>query len=265
MKFLKRIVQEIRKACSFSSFCLSVKLNSGDYMKARGLEQDETLEQVKWLVICGLVDIIEISGGSASSEPVRLLGDFTKKFLSKAPVKRESTRIRESFFASFAEKVRGLDSEVPIQLSGGYRSRVGMADAVESSDTDLVGLGRAAVVEPSLSATIILNSEVLDSEAFARLLEIKGLWLANIMPTRAVGQGLPIQFFYYNMKRLGAGLSSDPNVSLPLSRCMVLLALWRRKRDIYGRCCRCGVRLSRSKRELKRRLGHGSKLASCWV
>lgn len=214
LKFLQRIVQEIRSVCS-SSFCVSVKLNSGDYMKAGGLEQDEALEQVRWLVTCGMVDMVEISGGSASSEPVRLLGDFTKKSLSKAPVKKESTRIRESFFTDFAEKVQALKATVPIQLSGGYRSRVGMADAVESGSTDLVGLGRAAVIEPNLPTAIILNEDIPDSEAIALPLQIKGLWLADWMPVRVVGSGLPVQFFYYNMKLLGAGLPSDPNISLP--------------------------------------------------
>ena len=31
----------------------------------------------------------------------------------------ESTRIREAYFTEFAERVQGLNSKVPIQLSGG--------------------------------------------------------------------------------------------------------------------------------------------------
>ena len=184
-------------------------------MKAGGLQQDEALGQVRWLVTCGLVDMVEISGGSASSEPVRVLGDFTKKSMAKAPVKKESTRIRESFFADFAEKIQGLGSSVPIQLSGGYRSRVGMADAIESGSTDLIGLSRTAVIKPCLPAAIILNEDIPDSEAIALPHQIKGLWLARMMPVRVVGSGLPIQYFYYNMRLLGAGLPSDPNISLP--------------------------------------------------
>jgi len=59
-------------------------------------------------------------------------GSFTEKSLGKAPVKKESTRIRESFFADFSEKVQALNPKIPIQVSGGFRSRVGMADAIES-------------------------------------------------------------------------------------------------------------------------------------
>ncbi len=59
-------------------------------------------------------------------------GSFTEKSLGKAPVKKKSTRIRESFFADFSEKVQALNPKIPIQVSGGFRSRVGMADAIES-------------------------------------------------------------------------------------------------------------------------------------
>lgn len=43
-----------------------------------------------------------------------------------------------------------MDSDVPVCLSGGSRSRIGMADALESGSTDLNGLGRAAVLDPEV-------------------------------------------------------------------------------------------------------------------
>lgn len=49
--------------------------NSADYMESGGLEQDEALEQVRWLVTCGMVDMVEISGGSVEqNQKGRLLG-----------------------------------------------------------------------------------------------------------------------------------------------------------------------------------------------
>jgi 2,4-dienoyl-CoA reductase-like NADH-dependent reductase (Old Yellow Enzyme family) len=65
MKFLKRLVTEIR-AEHPAPFCLAVKINSGDYLEEGGLQQDEALEQVKWLVTCEMVDFVEISGGGLS-------------------------------------------------------------------------------------------------------------------------------------------------------------------------------------------------------
>lgn len=67
MKLLKRLVTEIREMCP-PPFCLSVKLNSADYMEKGGLTPEEGFEQVRWLATCGMVDFIEISGGNAEQK-----------------------------------------------------------------------------------------------------------------------------------------------------------------------------------------------------
>lgn len=36
-----------------------------------------------------------------------------------------------------------------------------------------------------------------------------------MIPVKVVGSGLPIQFFYFNMRRLGNGLMSDPDKGIP--------------------------------------------------
>lgn len=61
---LQRIVKEVREVCP-APYCLAVKLNSADYMLEGGLGQEEALEQVRWLIECGMVDMIDISGGNA--------------------------------------------------------------------------------------------------------------------------------------------------------------------------------------------------------
>lgn len=71
MAILRRLVNEIRAVCPHP-LCLSVKLNSADYMLAGGLQQDEGLEQMRWLVECGMVDFVEISGGNAESATDKL-------------------------------------------------------------------------------------------------------------------------------------------------------------------------------------------------
>ena len=135
--------------------------------------------------------------------------------MSQAPKMRESTRIREAFFTDFAERVQQISSPVPVQLSGGFRSRTGMADAVASGVCDLVGLGRAAVLEPSIPKDILLNEDMPDDLAFAEPHIVRGQWLARMIPVKVVGGGLALQFFYWNMRRLGNGLKSDPDASIP--------------------------------------------------
>ncbi|KAL6243105.1 hypothetical protein RBB50_010205 [Rhinocladiella similis] len=213
LRFVQRLIEEIRAVCP-PPFCLGVKLNSADYMDEGGLTQDEALGQVRWLVECGMVDFVEISGGNAESTTCELQNTFGEYSLTKAP-RRESTRIREAFFTGFAEKVQQLNSRVPIQLSGGFRSRNGMADALESGACDLIGLGRTAVLQPALPRDVLLNKAIPDDEALAMPHEVRGMWLAKMAPVKMVGASLAGQVFYYNMRRLASGLSADPCVSIP--------------------------------------------------
>lgn len=215
MKLLKRLVTEIR-AEHPAPFCLSVKLNSGDYMASGGLSCDEALEQVRWLVTCGLVDFVEISGGNAEQKTSGLHNSFTKQTLRTAPKIKASTRIREAFYTLFAERVALLEgTKCPLQLSGGFRSRTGMADAISSGACELIGLGRAAVLEPDIPKRVLLNPATDDCEALARPHIVRGQWFSNLVPVEVVGSGLPIQFWYFNMRRLGRGLSPDPDKSIP--------------------------------------------------
>lgn len=214
MTLLKRLVHEVRVRCP-PPYCLSVKLNSGDYMGSEGLQQEEALEQVRWLVTCGMIDFVEISGGNAEQKNSKLHNSFPSKTISKAPKMRESTRIREAFFTEFAEKIQAMKSPIPIQLSGGFRSRTGMADAIDSGVCELIGLGRAAVLEPELPRKVLLSADFDDDHALAMSHIVRGQWFANMMPAKVVGASLPIEVFYHNMRRLGSGLMSDPNASIP--------------------------------------------------
>ena len=90
-----------------------------------------------------------------------------------------------------------------------------MADAISSGTCDLIGLGRAAVLEPDIPKRVLLNPATGDHEALARPHIVRGQWFSNLVPVEVVGSGLPIQFWYYNMKRLGRGLSPDPDKSIP--------------------------------------------------
>lgn len=90
-----------------------------------------------------------------------------------------------------------------------------MADALASGECQLVGLGRSAVLEPELPVKVLLNPDYDDEGALARSHIVRGLWLGKMIPIKAVGSGLGIQFFYYNMRRLGKGLNAQPDVSIP--------------------------------------------------
>lgn len=82
-------------------------------------------------------------------------------------VQKASTIAREAFFLDFAQIVRQRFRDVPLMVTGGFRTRKGMEAALKGGACDLVGLGRPAVMNPSLPNNVLLNPEV--NEADARL------------------------------------------------------------------------------------------------
>ena len=122
---------------------VGIKLNSADFQKG-GFSEEESLEVVHALAAEGL-DLLEISGGTYTSSA--MLGvDASLK---------ESTRRREAYFLAYAERVRAARPELPLMLTGGFRTADGMVDAIASGAIDLVGLGRPLCVQPDFPADLL--------------------------------------------------------------------------------------------------------------
>ena len=69
---LERLIKEIRAVCP-RPYCLFVKLNLADYIATgSGLSTDQGLEQVRWLMQCYEVDMVEVSGGIAENKTSKL-------------------------------------------------------------------------------------------------------------------------------------------------------------------------------------------------
>lgn len=141
-RFVLEIVRAIRWEIGAST-PLAIKLNSADFQRG-GFGEDESLEVVHALAAEG-VDLLEISGGTYTSAAM----------LGVDPSLKESTRRREAYFLSYAERVRAELPDLPLMLTGGFRSIEGMADAVDSGAIDLVGLGRPLTVEPDVPADLL--------------------------------------------------------------------------------------------------------------
>lgn len=120
-----------------------------------GLSESEVLAQVSALSRAG-VDFIDISGGTYEDPQMTQ---------SREKPLRESTRLREAYFTEFAAKARKAAPETVVMVTGGFRTRVGMAAAVDGGACDLVGLARPTALEPALPREKMLNAEVGDEEA----------------------------------------------------------------------------------------------------
>lgn len=141
MRFVLEVYRAIRGATS-EGFSVGIKLNSADFQRG-GFTEAESLAVIEALSAEG-VDLVEISGGNYENPAMANGGAEVK----------ESTRVREAYFLEFAEKVRDRVS-VPLMVTGGFRSSEGMAAAVESGATDLVGLARPLAVEPGFPKRIL--------------------------------------------------------------------------------------------------------------
>lgn len=112
-----------------------------------GFTEEESLAVIQMLSEEG-IDLVEISGGNYEN-PAMAKGRKDVK---------ESTLAREAYFLEFAEKVRHTVS-VPLMVTGGFRSSRGMANAVSSGATDLVGVARPLAIEPDFPRRILSGED----------------------------------------------------------------------------------------------------------
>lgn len=136
-RFLREIVAAVRAAVG-PGYPISVKLNAADFQKG-GFTVDEAVVVAEMLAG---IDLLELSGGNYEQAAM---------FAETAP--KESTRKREAFFLDYAERIRER-VRTPLMLTGGFRTRAGMAEALASA-VDVIGLARPLIVEPDLPARLL--------------------------------------------------------------------------------------------------------------
>lgn len=160
-RFLLETVKAVRAAVG-EDFPVALKLNSADFQQG-GFSSDECLQVVQWLNACKL-DLLEISGGTY--EQPRLLGysGDAKTALDAAgapmaaPRKAESTRRREAYFLDYAAAMRRV-ATMPLMLTGGFRSRAGMEEALAGGAVDVIGLARPLCTDADVPRRLLAGSD----------------------------------------------------------------------------------------------------------
>jgi len=142
-RLLLEIVRATRRAVG-DDFPLSVKLNSADFQKG-GFDLPDCVRVAGWLA-GEKIDLLEISGGTY--EQPKLFG-YQGRAASAAEPQRTSTRRREAYFLEYAREIRAA-YPLPMMVTGGFRSRAAMAEALAADELDVIGLGRPVCTEPDL-------------------------------------------------------------------------------------------------------------------
>ncbi len=141
-RFVLAVYAAIRRQVG-PDYPVAIKLNSTDFQRG-GFTEEESLETIRALADAG-IDLIEISGGTyeAPGMGVNL----------QAP-KQASTVAREAYFLEFAEKVRAAVN-VPLMVTGGFRTAAGMNAALRAGALDLVGVARLLAIDPDAPAALL--------------------------------------------------------------------------------------------------------------
>ncbi|CAM3561764.1 MULTISPECIES: NADH:flavin oxidoreductase/NADH oxidase family protein [Saccharibacillus] len=133
MRFLIEIYDEMRRVLG-AGFPIGLKLNSADFKEGGFTEQDSE-EVVKAMAERG-IDLIEISGGNYENPKMSAEDDG------------------EVFFLKYAERMASI-VHVPIAVTGGFRSKLGMEEALAAGKTSMIGIARPLALIPDIPNQIM--------------------------------------------------------------------------------------------------------------
>lgn len=189
------------------AFAVGVKINSADFQRG-GFTEEESRAVISRLAGIG-VDLIEISGGSYESPAM----------MGRPVAASGSTQEREAYFLEYTRTVRDLAEQTPLAVTGGFRTRAGMADALASGACDMVGVGRPSAITPELAEGVI--DSATDSLTRRTLRVPVPRRLANTSTIKSLEGLLDLQWHTDQLHELGAGRS--PDIARPAWRTLVTI------------------------------------------
>ncbi|KHO20235.1 NADH:flavin oxidoreductase [Mycolicibacterium setense] len=194
MRFPIEVLRAVRAAVG-DRFPVGIKLNSADFQRG-GFTEDES-EKVVTRLAAEQIDLIEISGGTF--ERPAMMGSIA----------RQSTRDREAYFLTYAERVREHAGDVPLAVTGGFRSRTAMDRALAEGACDIVGIGRPLCIDPQAAQRLLDNAGHHAAAGTPRI-AARSL-LGRIVDLHAADALLDIQWHTDQIHRMSNGLDPDPD------------------------------------------------------
>ncbi len=189
-RFLLFAVNTVRQLVG-ADFPVAVKLNSADFQLG-GFAFEDSLQVARWLQDAG-VDLIEISGGTY--EQPKLLGVEGLEPEEPQAV-AESTLQREAYFVDFAKAMK-TELNIPLMLTGGFRTRSAMEQAIKSGAADVIGLGRPMCTLTDAPKRLLGGMAILPKKELQ--LKLFPDWLAalrKVKMLRAI-EGFAVLYWYY--------------------------------------------------------------------
>jgi len=197
------IINKCRKEVG-EDFPISVKLNSADFQKG-GFTADESIQVAQMLEDAG-VDIIEISGGTYEQPKLIGVDDLTIN-PKRSEERKESTIAREAYFLEYAQDIRKSVS-LPLMVTGGFRTREGIEDALQSNVCQMVGIGRPLCADPYCIKKMI-EGEIETLPSFEKTLSLGPSILSPSSPftiIKVINAFGAMAWFYQQIKNMAKGL-----------------------------------------------------------
>ena len=197
------IINKCRKEVG-EDFPISVKLNSADFQKG-GFTADESIQVAQMLEDAG-VDIIEISGGTYEQPKLIGVDDLTIN-PKRSEERKESTIAREAYFLEYAQDIRKAVS-LPLMVTGGFRTREGIEDALQSNVCQMVGIGRPLCADPYCIKRMI-EGEIETLPSFEKTLSLGPSILSPSSPftiIKVINAFGAMAWFYQQIKNMAKGL-----------------------------------------------------------
>jgi len=125
------VINAVRRAVG-PMFPIGIRINSTDKLEG-GLTEVDALEVVRLLDQTS-IDLIDISGGT---------------YFPGAKANSDGNTGGGPYFLDFARRAKQV-TQIPLMLTGGFKRREQAVNALESGATDMIGVGRAMVLNPQL-------------------------------------------------------------------------------------------------------------------
>ncbi|WP_085907858.1 NADH:flavin oxidoreductase/NADH oxidase family protein [Kiloniella majae] len=187
-RLLLSVIRSVRTRVG-QQFIVAVKLNSSDFQKG-GFSHEDSIEVAKMLQGEG-IDFLEISGGN-----------FETPVSYQHTSRQESTIAREAYFLEYARDIK-KSLNIPIMVTGGFRSRVVMDNALSSGATDLIGMGRPFIIDPEFPEKLLKG-----------LIDMAPAMERDFPPAEELPRGAVLNWFCHQLSLHGT--VGDSNLALPI-------------------------------------------------
>lgn len=149
-RLLLEIVGDLRDALPAGAV-VGVKVNSRDSAERDQRAVDDLVQIAGWLDAAG-ADFVEVSGGNYES-PALLGLDRPADGNDGGSGADASEAYFEQAAAAVAKAV-----DLPVLLTGGFRTRTAMEGALEAGAAALIGIGRPLALDPSLARRLVAGA-----------------------------------------------------------------------------------------------------------